>query len=358
MSHLHWKFFEGSRSEYLAQYIFTAIGTYTPVAREQDHGFDALCYLKEDVNSELLTFRTPFIVQIKSDSNPYASYGKLNSKSQWVNSEIQWLNQQQIPLLFGWVNKSLNSISIYGGSAYQILVFKGKRPAQIRFRRGNHRGIGHDISDPEEHRLSWPENAEHDGVRYTVDLGDPLVTLDLSLVKEVKNNSRLNKRIDLIRKYLDYEQKNILLRNQGIDYRYWITQFHTNESFKLAGGMGTKHGAHLPGLSSDNCEFIYARISLSSATLQGISEDRYPVHPGKDLINQAQQIFLSTWVMTLELSDTMIPDFIKKEIWFLVYFAGKLEILPEDQIESYFRNNRCLKPTQGDLHRRAAVIWS
>jgi hypothetical protein len=38
---------EGSRSEYLAQYVFSMFGTSVPVLHQEDHGIDLFCSLTE-----------------------------------------------------------------------------------------------------------------------------------------------------------------------------------------------------------------------------------------------------------------------------------------------------------------------
>ena len=38
---------QGSRSEYLAQYVFSMFGTSVPVLHQEDHGIDLFCSLTE-----------------------------------------------------------------------------------------------------------------------------------------------------------------------------------------------------------------------------------------------------------------------------------------------------------------------
>jgi hypothetical protein len=58
-------FHEGSRSEILADYLFSAWGTVTPARRQSDYGLDLYCTLTERVG-QLARVREYFSVQAKS----------------------------------------------------------------------------------------------------------------------------------------------------------------------------------------------------------------------------------------------------------------------------------------------------
>ena len=42
-------FHEGTRSEYLAQYLFSSLGTAVAVPHQEDHGLDLICTLTERI---------------------------------------------------------------------------------------------------------------------------------------------------------------------------------------------------------------------------------------------------------------------------------------------------------------------
>src|SRR5262245_32320623 len=58
-------FHEGSRSEVLADYLFSAWGTVTPARRQSDYGLDLYCTLTEQVGA-LARVKEYFSVQVKS----------------------------------------------------------------------------------------------------------------------------------------------------------------------------------------------------------------------------------------------------------------------------------------------------
>jgi hypothetical protein len=63
-------FHEGSRSEYLAQYVFSAFGTSVPVPHQEDHGIDLVCTLTER-KGQLAWPVADYSVQVKSTDGPW-----------------------------------------------------------------------------------------------------------------------------------------------------------------------------------------------------------------------------------------------------------------------------------------------
>ena len=104
MSLLYSNFYQGNRSELLADYFLSAIGIATLVRRQFDHGIDFYCTLMNQ-DSEYLIFGHPFIVQVKSSSVRKITYGKLSSKK-WQIENISWLFKNELPfLLHLWIRE-------------------------------------------------------------------------------------------------------------------------------------------------------------------------------------------------------------------------------------------------------------
>jgi hypothetical protein len=93
----------GSRSEILADYLFSSWGTVTPVRRSDDHGVDLYCTLTEDVGN-LSIVTDYYSVQVKSDSKPWQFEGP---------HEIKWLFNYSTPLFLACVDKKLGRLSVY-----------------------------------------------------------------------------------------------------------------------------------------------------------------------------------------------------------------------------------------------------
>ena len=96
-------FRQGNRSEYLALYILSALGIVVKVPIEEDIGADFHCSLAK-VEKNRMTFQAPFIVQVKSKSENF-TYGGPNRKEKWKKDEVNWLFNQELPLLLGIADK-------------------------------------------------------------------------------------------------------------------------------------------------------------------------------------------------------------------------------------------------------------
>src|SRR6266536_1050547 len=105
-------FRKGNLSEIIADYLLSSIGISTPVRRQDDIGFDFYCQLADQETGPILTFGSPFIIQIKSDSEESIVYGNSNA-DKWRNEDIAWLFKLEWPFFIGVVYKNEISIKIY-----------------------------------------------------------------------------------------------------------------------------------------------------------------------------------------------------------------------------------------------------
>src|SRR6266542_765144 len=96
-------FHEGSRSEILADYLFSEWGTVTPVRRQSDYGVDLYCTLTDRIGQRARV-RDYFVVQVKSTEDAW----KFND----VES-VRWLVEHPIPLFLCTVNKKQGRIRVY-----------------------------------------------------------------------------------------------------------------------------------------------------------------------------------------------------------------------------------------------------
>ena len=96
-------FHEGSRSEYLAQYVFASYGTAIPVPHQEDSGVDFYCTITEQVG-KLAWPRYHYTVQVKSTMSPW-DLGTPES--------VQWLVKHPLPLLLCVVDKSSQILRLY-----------------------------------------------------------------------------------------------------------------------------------------------------------------------------------------------------------------------------------------------------
>ncbi len=96
-------FHEGSRSEYLAQYIFASFGTAVPVPHQEDMGVDLYCTITERIG-RLAWPKQHYTVQIKSTLTPWTFA---------TPESVRWLVQHPLPLLLCTVDKPTCRIRLY-----------------------------------------------------------------------------------------------------------------------------------------------------------------------------------------------------------------------------------------------------
>ncbi|MFN0298955.1 MAG: hypothetical protein ACKVQU_01240 [Burkholderiales bacterium] len=94
---------EGSRSEILADYLFSTWGTVTPVRRQDDYGVDLFCTLTESIGQRAVV-TDYYSVQVKSADDAWVVDG---------NDAIKWLVEHPTPLFLACVDKSGGVLSIY-----------------------------------------------------------------------------------------------------------------------------------------------------------------------------------------------------------------------------------------------------
>jgi len=95
-------FHEGSRSEYLAQFVFSSFGTAIAVPHQEDTGIDLYCTLLEPEGKRAWP-RAYYSVQVKSTMDP------------WVfgSPESRWVIEHPLPIFLCIVQKSEARILVY-----------------------------------------------------------------------------------------------------------------------------------------------------------------------------------------------------------------------------------------------------
>jgi hypothetical protein len=94
---------EGSRSEYLAQYVFASWGTAVAIPHQEDHGVDLACTLMERVGKNYLA-KSPYTAQVKSEFEPVVFKGE---------EAVRWVVEHPLPLFLCVVEKRLARLSVY-----------------------------------------------------------------------------------------------------------------------------------------------------------------------------------------------------------------------------------------------------
>jgi hypothetical protein len=96
-------FHEGTRSEYLAQYVFSSFGTAVAVPHQEDHGLDLICTLTERIGQRAWA-KAPYTVQVKSELKPWVFEG---------SNSVEWLVKHPLPFFLCVVNKTTSTLRVY-----------------------------------------------------------------------------------------------------------------------------------------------------------------------------------------------------------------------------------------------------
>lgn len=94
---------EGSRSEILADYLFSSWGTVTPVRRQDDYGIDLYCTLTDRIGQRAVVCDY-FVVQVKSGTDP------------WVfdhPESVRWFVEYPTPLFLACIDKKSGILRVY-----------------------------------------------------------------------------------------------------------------------------------------------------------------------------------------------------------------------------------------------------
>lgn len=225
MAGLYKNFFQGNRSELLADFLLSSIGITTPARRQFDHGVDFYCNLIKNGSTEYLTFGYPFTIQIKSISKPNVTFG---NREKWRPESISWLFENELPFFIGIVDKKKTSIDIYDTTGLWQLYLKDKRNfSQVILKPGNKGKYDWRDNIKESKLENWDEK-NGDSSSHTIDLGNSIININS---EDLKSEEILSNKIEIFREVIKIEQGNIIRRNLGIKCFKEIKANATNESY-------------------------------------------------------------------------------------------------------------------------------
>jgi len=227
MASRYYNFRQGDRSELLADYLLSGIGITTPVRRQDDTGFDFYCNIS-DQEKGILTFGYSYIIQIKSSSVNQVEFGE-SDPTKWASHQVEWLFRNELPILFGFVDKTLQKIEIYDCSSFEFFKFKRVLPAKLIFKPRTNISNNNDIGKPNEKTIAGWNNNGCSGIECTVDLGLPIVTLENS---DFDNDKILKEKKNLLRHPIEIQAANLRHFKQELPYLNWIVNNKTNNSIK------------------------------------------------------------------------------------------------------------------------------
>lgn len=103
--------YQGSRSEYLAQYVFSMFGTAALVPHEADYGLDLFCTRTRTDRGRAEPYAY-YAVQVKSTPDPWVFDG---------SGSVRWILQYPAPVLFCVVDKNV-ATKVARFSVYQLIT--------------------------------------------------------------------------------------------------------------------------------------------------------------------------------------------------------------------------------------------
>jgi hypothetical protein len=200
--------YQGTRSEYLAQYVFSMFGSASLLPHQEDYGLDLACTLtkragKRGQRSEPYAY---YAVQVKSTGTPWIFDGL---------GSVRWILEYPAPLLLCVVSKKATTFTIYQLiSRFQAAIIPDP-PSKLTLLPGAPGEVGH----TDRPRVGWTENGE-------IELGPPILHFKLKhLLKKSK--------FELYKSILDYwvtgDLKNIVARQMGMQVASGPTMYATNK---------------------------------------------------------------------------------------------------------------------------------
>jgi hypothetical protein len=226
MSVRSYSFREGDRSEYLAQFLLSALGLCSPVPRQEDIGYDFACSIANQ-ESGLITFGFPYLISIKSRSRPVVKVKPTKSGIQANDeSNVEWLFPGQ-PTMLGVVDKKKVSIAVYSMLPLWFLHWAGPSDIgtmHIKPRmKANQLG---DVAPPVRGAEldNWPGHYHYD-----IDLGHAVAKFD---VHDLNDKERIRLVKQKLRYAVHLAELCIMQRSLQIPFFYWIAQttFDTSHS--------------------------------------------------------------------------------------------------------------------------------
>ena len=193
---------EGSRSEYLAQYVFSAFGSSSLVLHQEDYGIDLQCTLG-DRQGQRIYVDNYFLVQVKS----------IKEKIEFTTpDDVKWLVSLHYPLFICFIDKSNNIVEIY-----QTLLL-----AQC-YSKTNIKSI---CLIPESNENIFRPIADEEIAK--IYLGQPIIQLKIS---DLADKLKREEYKSILKKWVELDQSNINDKLMGFGLINVPNEIMTNKTF-------------------------------------------------------------------------------------------------------------------------------
>jgi hypothetical protein len=191
---------EGSRSELLADYFFSTLGTVTPVRRADDYGVDLYCTLTERLGQQARV-REYFTVQVKSNEAPW-TFRDADS--------VKWLIEHPTPLFLCTVSNKHLRVRVYHVFQRFYAWALGVWPPTLQLTPGT--GLAGKV-------LRW-----EDGLSFC--LSAPIIEAGIS---DLTDDVRLGTLKAVFSQWVDFDRENCDLVRQGLPRFRMPNSYVTNK---------------------------------------------------------------------------------------------------------------------------------
>ena len=198
-------FHEGSRTEYLAQFVFASFGTAIAVPHQEDSGVDIYCTLTEKIGKRSWP-EAYFAVQVKS-----------NLKS-WVfdsPTSIKWLVEYPLPLFLCVIDKKTAHVRMYHTSPRFYIWATPPLPDRLELT---------PTKEPKGNNTQWAANHN-----YKL---DPVIDVSLQDFLDDKVHKQIKK---VLKYWIDIDLENLQRLKMGIHEFQMPYEYQVNE--EGGGGM-------------------------------------------------------------------------------------------------------------------------
>lgn len=196
-------FHEGSRSEYLAQYVFTSFGTAFPVPHQEDSGLDLYCTLLEPQGKRAWP-RAYYSVQVKSGMDPWV-FGSPES--------VRWIIEHPLPIFLCVVQKKEATILVYQTAPRFAVWTLPEYPKRLELIPG---------TETKANAVNWTSGAGD-----TFNLEAPILSFTIEQLLDQECRDRVSKVLKL---WIDCDMENLLRIRSGIQSFRVPSPYETNST--------------------------------------------------------------------------------------------------------------------------------
>ena len=203
---------EGSRSEYLAQFVFSSFGTAIPVPHQEDSGLDIYCTLLER-DGQRAWPRAYYSVQVKSTMTPWV-FGSPES--------VRWIIEHPLPIFLCVVHKPEARIRVYHTTPRFAVWALPKHPNRLELIPG---------TETKAETVGWVTGD-------TFQLEAPILNFT---IQEVLDRSFRDNMAKVLKSWVDCDMENLFRIKSGIHYFRAPANYEMNTAKFTA---WTRQGGH------------------------------------------------------------------------------------------------------------------